>query len=69
MDGKDYTEEDTIKIYKDAVIEFKKHNPSFIGAKLIYTAPKHLEDRIEHFFNVCIRLHKDHPDFVPIFQY
>lgn len=64
LDGKEYDENDVVKLYMDVLADFKKKNKSFIGAKLIFTAPKHLVDRLEKFFRVGAKIHKDHSDFV-----
>lgn len=63
-------------MYKDALKTFKENNPTFIGAKIIYSPPKSGETIPESVFrtyfenvdSVC-KLYKDNPEFVTGFDF
>lgn len=69
MDGKKYTEDDTLSVYREALEEFKSENPSFIGSKCIY-APAKLtsNDTTATYFEIIRRLHTKFPQFLAGFD-
>lgn len=65
LDGKDYTDEDSLTLVIEALNEFKSENPSFIGGKYIYAPSKMTtNDTFASYFEAILRLHKKFPNFV-----
>lgn len=63
MDGTTYGPEEVMGIYLEAVSEFKRSNPTFIGSKFIYTGSKHASSAtIASYFEIVQRLHAKYPD-------
>lgn len=64
MDGRQYTEEQILDIYVEALEEFKRENPGFIGSKIIYAPVKSVpNDTAQNYFRVIPRLHARFPNF------
>lgn len=69
LDGHDYTIEDTMKIITDAITEFMKENPSFIGVKLIYDGDKRVTSEVAAtYFENIRKLHSKFPQFLAGFD-
>ncbi|XP_037950031.1 adenosine deaminase 2-like isoform X5 [Teleopsis dalmanni] len=69
MDGKKYTELDTVKIYKDTLDKFMKDHPDFIGSKLIYAPLRNVDDAaFDKYICTCIEIKEKYPDFVAGFD-
>lgn len=65
LDGKDYTEEDSLTLTIEALNEFKSENPSFIGGKYIYAPIKvTANEKIATYFETIRRLHSKFPNFL-----
>lgn len=65
MDGKDYSDEDSLALVIEALNEFKSANPSFIGGKYIYAPVKiATNETIASYFDTIRRLRKKFPNFV-----
>lgn len=73
LDGKKYTNEDTMTLYVEALTEFKKENPTFIGSKFIY-APNKATAQVRNLFDTASyfetvqRLHNEFPEFLAGFD-
>lgn len=69
LDGKDYNEEDVMAIYIEALDEFKRENPSFIGSKFIYAPIKSVPNKTATtYFDIVRRLHTKFPQFLAGFD-
>uniref|UniRef100_A0A7G3AB65 Adenosine deaminase n=1 Tax=Lutzomyia longipalpis TaxID=7200 RepID=A0A7G3AB65_LUTLO len=69
LDGKTYNEVEIMQIYYDATKEFKKQNPTFIGAKIIYAPVRVVDDAgIPALMAKVRELHEKFPDFMAGFD-
>lgn len=69
LDGKEYTEEDVVELYIEALNEFKQENPTFIGSKFIYAPIKEVgKETAATYFKIIRRLHSKFPEFVAGFD-
>lgn len=65
MDGKYYTEDESIQVYVDAIKEFKRDYPLFIGAKLIYSKSKLISnEKMQTYFERAGQLYAKYPQLV-----
>lgn len=63
LDGKTYIEEDILETYLEALEEFKRDNPSFIGFKIIYSPYKgSFRASVPNYFDNIHRLHTKYPN-------
>lgn len=54
-----------VAIVIEALEEFKKENPGFIGSKIIYAPGKSApEDKVRNYFKIVSRLHARFPNFL-----
>lgn len=57
MEGSNYTEVDTVRIYKETLDRFMKDYPDFIGSKLIYAPIRNADDgSFDHYIKVCLEI-------------
>lgn len=65
LDGKTYTPEDVVEIYRRITDEFKAEHPGFAGTKFIY-APLRLVDNqtVDQYISLAERLHTKYGDYV-----
>lgn len=69
MDGNNYDEEATMGIYVEALDEFKRDNPSFIGSKFIYAPLKSADNQtINGYFKIVRHLYAKFPKFLAGFD-
>lgn len=69
LDGTEFIDEDALKVYIEASDEFKSENPSFIGAKFIYSGGKRgSNETTARYFETIRRLHAKFPEFVAGFD-
>ncbi|XP_031617621.1 adenosine deaminase 2-like [Contarinia nasturtii] len=69
LDGKIYNEEDIMEVYVEALDEFKRDNPSFIGSKFIYAPRKQMpNETVATYFDIVRRLHAKFPQFLAGFD-
>uniref|UniRef100_A0A1A9WPY1 Adenosine deaminase n=1 Tax=Glossina brevipalpis TaxID=37001 RepID=A0A1A9WPY1_9MUSC len=69
LDGNNYTEIDTVKVYKETLDKFLVMHDEFIGSKLIYAPIRNADQNgIEHYINVCKEIKKIYPDFLAGFD-
>ena len=58
MDDNVYDEMDVVQIYYDVTNQYKKTNPKFMGAKVIYAPLRIANDtQFLKYLDVCQRLH------------
>lgn len=58
LDNNQYDEMDVVQIYYDVTKKYKKANPRFMGAKVIYAPLRIANDsHFLHYLDVCRRLH------------
>lgn len=64
LSGNEYDKEAIMDLYIETMEEFKRENPTFIGAKFIYAPKKDREnDIMESYFESIRSLHKKYPTF------
>ncbi|KAL9908893.1 adenosine deaminase 2-like isoform 1-T1 [Glossina fuscipes fuscipes] len=69
LDGNNYTEMDTVKVYKETLDKFLVTHNEFIGSKLIYAPIRNADQNgIEHYINVCKEIKNLYPDFLAGFD-
>lgn len=69
MDGNSFDEEAIMGIYVEALDEFKRENPSFIGSKFIYAPLKvATNETINGYFKIVRNLYEKFPDFLAGFD-
>lgn len=70
LNGTDYDQENSISLYMEALDEFKRENPSFIGSKLIYAPakPNQSNETYATYFKSVRRLHSKFPQFLAGFD-
>lgn len=69
MDGNTYDEEAVMGIYVEALDEFKRDNPTFIGSKFIYAPLKAANnDTINGYFKIVRHLNEKFPAFLAGFD-
>lgn len=64
MNGTEYTEEDNLRIYAEALAEFKQEHRDFIGSKVIYAPSKNRINATAKVFAIAERLHHKFPGFL-----
>ncbi|XP_054736279.1 adenosine deaminase 2-A-like [Anastrepha obliqua] len=69
LEGKNYTELDTVRIYKETLDKFMQDYPDFIGSKIIY-APLRIVSptTVEEYIRICIEIKAKYPDFLAGFD-
>ncbi|GAB0096220.1 Adenosine deaminase [Sergentomyia squamirostris] len=69
LDGKVYNEEENLQIYFEVTQEFKKENPTFIGAKFIYAPVRVVTDPdLPALMKKVVDLHNKFPTFLAGFD-
>lgn len=69
MDGNEYSEKDVLDLYIQAVDEFKRDNPLFIGAKLIYAPVKRTSNETtDEYFKLVREFYDEYPKFLAGFD-
>lgn len=69
LDGTEYTNEDVVELFIEALNEFKQENPSFIGSKFIFGGNKQeTPETIANYFQIIQRLRRKYPQFVAGFD-
>lgn len=69
MDGNNYDEEAIMNIYFEALDEFKRENPTFIGSKFIYAPLKAADNKtIDGYFKIVQHLYAKFPEFLAGFD-
>lgn len=69
MDGNNYDEEAAMRIYVEALDEFKRGNPTFIGSKFIYAPMKAAKtETINGYFKIVRHLYEKFPEFLAGFD-
>lgn len=64
LDGTNYTELDTVKIYKTTLDKFLAAHPGFVGAKFIYAPVRNVDDTgLTNYINIAVELKDKYPDF------
>lgn len=57
MDDNQYTEIDTVRIYKETLDKFMAAHSDFIGSKLIYAPIRNIDDDgMAYFIKTCIEI-------------
>lgn len=57
-----------MRIYAEALAEFKQEHPDFIGAKVIYAPGKVMVADCDHFFETARQLRDEFPNFLAGFD-
>lgn len=69
LDGQVYNEEDVMRVYIEALDEFKRDNPSFIGSKFIFAPLKSVSNETAStYFETVQRLYTKFPQFLAGFD-
>lgn len=68
LNGTLYTKEDNIRLYLEALVEFKQEHPDFVGSKVIFAIRKLSVEQIAQYFETARRLKEKFPDFVAGFD-
>lgn len=69
LDGNIYEGAEVVQIYYDAVNEFKKENPGFIGSKMIYAPVRKVDDEtFAEYMKMILQLQDRFPDFIAGFD-
>lgn len=69
LDGRQFTEEEIVEIYSEALDEFKSENPGFIGSKIIYAPVKKVSNETaQNYFKIIPKLHARFPNFLAGFD-
>nr|XP_014096047.1 adenosine deaminase 2-like isoform X2 [Bactrocera oleae]XP_036222361.1 adenosine deaminase 2-like isoform X2 [Bactrocera oleae] len=69
LDDGEYTELDTVRIYKETLERFMNEYPDFIGSKMIYAPIRNASpETVEQYIRICIEIKATYPDFVAGFD-
>ncbi|XP_037939565.1 adenosine deaminase 2-like [Teleopsis dalmanni] len=69
MEGKEYTQLDTVRIYKETLDKFMTANADFIGSKLIYAPIRNANSStLDEYIRICIDIKERYPNFVAGFD-
>ncbi|XP_004526784.1 adenosine deaminase 2 [Ceratitis capitata] len=69
LEDGNYTEMDTVRIYKDTLDKFMADYPDFIGSKMIYAPLRNASpETVEKYISTCIEIKAIYPDFVAGFD-
>ncbi|XP_036336590.1 adenosine deaminase 2-like [Rhagoletis pomonella] len=69
LEDNEYTELDTVRIYKETLEKFMQDYPDFIGSKLIYAPIRNTSPtQVEEYIRICIEIKVKYPDFIAGFD-